>query len=306
VADILATVFLDAEYAAPSGSPRVRFPVQQAQASGGHDAAEHVAYRRPGADVEWTGLKAYQGSLTIPLLDVTKLNTRYGRMVPDVRQRLISTFESNPIGLLTHPFRGVFLALMSNWRESMDPENRGGTILEVDWVEHTPSSGDFVAESRLPAAAQDAPTAATTADAAADALPGGRPSGYAAMGPAVTLALTTLGTTPAFGATVVAFRDLFAAVTANQALPALLAVSGAAALLAQERLRAALYVARESLLPGLADVRTYVVPRTAPLWQIAVDVYQSAALTSLLFAANAVRDPSAVPAGTVLTILPSS
>jgi hypothetical protein len=89
------------------------------------------------------------------------------------------------------------------------------------------------------------------------------------------------------------FRDLFAATsTANQALPALLAVSGAAALLAQERLRAALYVARAALLPGLADVRTYVVPRTAPLWQIAVDVYGNAALTSLLFAANAVRDPS--------------
>lgn len=306
MADILRTVFLDAEFASLDQGTRVRFPVQGARATGGHDSAKHVAYRRDGADFEPTGLKAYEGTLTVPLLDVPALNRRYGTMVPGVRTALIEAFEANPIGRLTHPFRGVLLVMLGDWTETMDPENRSGTIMEVTWMKQDPAGGDFISESRLPDAARDAPTAGAAADTAVDALPAGRPTGYTAMGPAVTSALLTLGVAPSVTAVLTTFRDLHASVDANVALPALLAVAGAPALLAHERLRAALYVARAALFPGLGDARTYVVPRAAPVWQIAQDVYGNASLTSLIFAANAVRDPSVIPAGTVLTILPQS
>ena len=58
------------------------FPVQNAPAQGGNDVAEHVAYLRRGADVEPTGLKAYRGTFTIPLINTPRLEAIYGQLFP--------------------------------------------------------------------------------------------------------------------------------------------------------------------------------------------------------------------------------
>jgi hypothetical protein len=96
MADILATVFLDAEYASLGVSHARAVPRAAGAGQRGARRAKHDGVPPPRRRLEPTGLKAYDGSLTIPLLDVPALNARYGTMVPDVRERLIEAFESEP------------------------------------------------------------------------------------------------------------------------------------------------------------------------------------------------------------------
>jgi prophage DNA circulation protein len=65
------------------------------------------------------------------------------------------------------------------------------------------------------------------------------------------------------------------------------------------------YDLRSRYAPTMVQARFFTVPETMALWQVARLVYGDASLTTLLRAANAISDPLAVAAGTVLTILPA-
>ena len=99
------------------------FPVESAETQGGHDFAQHVAYRRRGADMEWTGLRAYSGTLTVPIFETPALVARYGSAL-DLRFDLQQKFEGTPIGVLAHPTFGTFRAAITDWSEPLDANTR--------------------------------------------------------------------------------------------------------------------------------------------------------------------------------------
>ena len=116
----------------PEASYRgILFPVESADVDGGTDFVEHTAYRRRGADMEPAGLKAYKGSLTIPLLNTGPLVQRYGTLWPDLRADLVQMFSDNPIGTLIHPTWGSLEVAILSWSTKDSPDLRNGQRLTL-------------------------------------------------------------------------------------------------------------------------------------------------------------------------------
>lgn len=298
MADLFSRVLLDASFEG------LTFPVSECSTDGGHDAVEHVAYRRRGADIEPTGLKAYRGTLTVPLLN--GLGTYGNDLFPGRWRDLTQKFETTPIGTLYHPTRGSFTALIQSWPEKASPSVRNGVTLEVHWVEHNGES--LILLSSADAAAANAPANAQRQAAEAD-------TATAAVTPAGTFvplearfadALAYLDlATRSYAQVTATVADLVSLVNGNLALPALAPASAHAAVIALEALRATTYRLVDHYLGTAARPRSYTVPRTMALWQVAQEVYGDASRVGLLAAANAVPDPLFVPAGRVLTVPPA-
>lgn len=101
-----------------------------------------------------------------------------------------------------------------------------------------------------------------------------------------------------------AFQVVLDAVEANIAAVEPLGAAQHDALVALEQTRVAVLTLRSRYMPN-AERQTYVtVPETMPLWKVARLVYGDATKVDLLYKANVVRDAAAVPAGTVLVVLP--
>ena len=115
------------------------FPVERCDWQGGNDLVEHTVYRRPGADIEPTGWKAYRGSLVIPLVNADRLVARYGELFPGLRYDLLELFRNTPIGALVHPTLGRLTVGIGEISETAAPDDRGGVRLTVNWVEHNAS-----------------------------------------------------------------------------------------------------------------------------------------------------------------------
>ncbi len=281
------------------------FPVQNAPAQGGNDVAEHVAYLRRGADVEPCGLKAYRGTFTVPLINTPRLEALYGQLFPNLRFDLLRLFESTPRGTLSHPTLGSLQVAITSWDEQLSYDQRGGSILTVSWVEHNGSASLLVGpEGQTPA---NTPTTVSEAATAADDAMAAVGSGYTLVKDTIDEQLTYLGADPrSFTQVGDAFRQMLAPVDANLVLPLFAAASAHDAVVALLNLRAALYDLRSRYAPVLSQIRLYTVPVTMSVTEIAVNVYNDASKTALLFAANSIADPLFVPAGRVLKILPAS
>lgn len=281
----------------------VRFPVEVAPTQGGNDFAEHTAYLRRGADMEPTGLRAYKGTLSIPLINTGTLVARYGELFPGLRFDLLNTFQTTPRGQLSHPTFGVLTVAITDWSERLTPDQRNGVMLDVSWVEHNGSASLLVGtDGQTPA---NTPTTVSEAATDADAKMAAVGSGYTPVKDTIDEQLVYLGeASRSYSEVADAFRKMLAPVDANIALPLFSAASAHAATVSLLNLRAALFDFRSRYAPVLTQVRYYTVPVPMAVWEIAVAVYGDASKDGLIYAANSFSDPLLVNAGRVLTILP--
>jgi len=289
----------------PEASYRgVLFPVESADVDGGTDFVEHTAYRRRGADMEPTGLKAYKGSLTIPLLNTGPLVQRYGTLWPDLRADLVQMFSDNPIGTLIHPTWGSLEVAILSWSTKDAPEVRNGQRLTVQWQEHNASLAALIA--LYGAVTTDPTTTVQSLATTADTLSAGK-AGYVPLAPVFTSTMTLLESSLVLPYSEVqgAFSVLFGAIAYALSLPSMTGLDAAAAYAALLTLRVATQGYYARFAPGIAGVRYFVVPADMGVCEIAASVYNDISKTSLLYAANSFPDPLLVPAGTVVTVLPS-
>lgn len=278
----------------------VRFPVESAETQGGNDFAQHIAYRRRGADMEFTGLRAYSGTLTIVLMDTPALVARYGAALA-LRYDLQEKFETVPIGTLTHPTFGTFRAAITDWSEPLDAQTRSGTRWTVKWTEHNGSAGSLLAPDS-PAAPPTAPDVASRADAADVA--GSGVAGYRPAAPVVRSGLDALsGVAVGYTQAATLINGMLAVVNANLALPAMGRVGSYSALTASLALRESVVALRAQYVPT-DSARYFTVPAGMALHDVARLVYGDPSRAPLLYGANSVSDPLALAAGRVLVVPP--
>lgn len=300
MADEFSTRLADAAYAG------IRFPVETAETESGHDSAEHTAYRRRGADIEPTGLRAKRGTLVVPMVNTPALVARYGTLFPGLNRTLTALFEELPIGELTHPIHGVFQAHIKSWKETASSASRSGVALHIEWVEHNATAlEDLGPDGSAPSdATTNTAALATVADEKMAAIPA---SGYTPVKPVIDAQLDALDLPDlAFAEVAACFRLMLAVIEFDLALASLATAAAHDARSALEDLRAAVLAMQARTQPGLSSVRRYTVPTTQALWQVAQAVYGDASKDGLLMAANAIPDALFVPAGTVLTVLPDT
>lgn len=285
----------------------ILFPVESAPTDSGHDAAEHTAYGRRGADIEPCGRQADRGTMTIPFINTPALVARYGVLFPDLYRTVRALFEDLPIGRLMHPTRGEFRALIKSWHEELSADSRSGVTVRVEWVENNASVSVSLDSDGTPVAdpATTVASNAATADVEmAKALPAG---GYVPVKDGVDSELTYLqSASRTFAEVGSALRTMLDLANANLALEVLQAAAAFDAVNALEALRASIYALQAVYQPRAAEARTYTLTETMAAWQVAQIVYGDASRDGLLLAANAIPDPLSIGAGTVLTILPDT
>ena len=171
----------------------LRFPVERLEWTGGNDLVEHTAYRRPGADVEPTGRKAYRGTMVVALVNTPLLVARYGELFPRLRHDLLTRFDARPIASLMHPTLGSITAAIGEVSETADASDRGGVRLTVQFVEHNASVALAIgtAADTTPGAARSVAERSRDADAANVGV-----GGYRTTKPVVTAQLAFLAAAP--------------------------------------------------------------------------------------------------------------
>ena len=289
----------------PEASYRgILFPVESADVDGGTDFVEHVAYRRRGADMEPAGLKAYKGTLTIPLINTGPLVQRYGTLWPDLRADLVQMFSDHPIGTLIHPTWGSLEVAILSWSTKDAPEVRNGQRLTVQWQEHNASLASLIALDG--AVTTDPTTTVQSLATTADTLSAGK-AGYIPLAPVFAVTMTKLETPEvlAYSEVLAAFSLLFGAINYALTLSSMTGLDAAAAYAALLTLRVATQGYYARFAPGISGVRYFVVPADMGICEIAASVYNDLSKTSLLYAANSFSDPLLVPAGTIVTVLPA-
>jgi hypothetical protein len=90
----------------------------------------------------------------------------------------------------------------------------------------------------------------------------------------------------------------------NLALPGMVGPSSNAATRALLDLRSAIDDLRGRYVVGDGRRRYYTVPSGMALWEVSLAVYGTASRVRDLLGANTITDPLAVPAGTVVVVLP--
>ena len=289
----------------PEASYRgILFPLETADVDGGTDFVEHVAYRRRGADMEPAGLKAYKGTLTIPLINSGPLVQRYGTLWPDMRADLVQMFTEHPIGTLIHPTWGSLEVAILSWSTKDSPDLRNGQRLTVQWQEHNASLASLIALDG--AVSTDPTTTVQSLATTADTLSAGK-AGYIPLAPVFSATMTALEAPEvlAYSEVLAAFSALFGAIAYALTLSSMTGLDAAAAYAALLTLRVATQGYYARFAPGISGVRYFVVPADMGVCEIAASVYNDLSKTSLLYAANSFSDPLLVPAGTVVTVLPA-
>ncbi len=285
----------------------LRFPiVGDADVEGGHDAIAHEAWRRRGADHEWTGQRPNKGTITAAFLTTIQ---GYGLLYPDGFRAFIAKLGAVPIGRFTHPVYGTFPALMRVWKVKAQADKRAGVHVELEWVE---DRGQASAQPLDPTAGLsdgDATAQAVTQAQAADAALTAVGGTFVPVTPVYTTQITLLRT-GALGylATATAFRALRTATETALGLRQLATFTARtasavhAAVAALEALRVTTYRAQAQYLPN--GLRTYVTPRAMTAAEVAWAEYRDIDQAALVRAANPLPDV-VIPAGTALVILPT-
>lgn len=282
----------------------VRFPIESLETDGGNDVVEHVAYRRRGADVEFTGQKSYRGSFTVVLVNTASLVSVYGDLATGVRFDLINLFESKPIGRLQHPTYGLLDAAITSWSERIDPSTRNGSKLTVQWVEHNGTASLLLGPDGAAPSNASATVETLAADADAKARDA-RLTGYVPIAPTITAQKAYLESeTRTYAQASDAARQMDAAVARNLALPSMVGTASNATTRALLAVRAAVGAIREAYVPGASSVRYFTVPQGMSVAEVAQLVYGDTRRARDLVRANGLPDPLSIPAGRVLTVLP--
>lgn len=281
----------------------IAFPVVAASAEEGWDGAEHMALGRRGADCEPTGYQPIRGTLRAAFLtDVSE----YRDLYPRVYRELVQKIRTTPIGRLTHPYLGTFRAWMKLLRHDFDVDARNGCYVDMTFTEHNGEASILSTDADATPidSASAVASRATAADAAMSATGSTR---YAPTFATVTAQLAYLETaTRSYTQIATAVRTLLALIATNMTLTDFAGVSGHAAIMALESLRASVLALEARYLGALARIATYTTPTAMALWQIAVAVYGDASKGAQIHAVNSIPDPTMIRAGTVLRIVPST
>lgn len=279
----------------------IAFPVLAAPAEEGWDGAEHTALGRRGADCEPTGYQAIRGSLRCAFLnDITE----YRDLYPRTYREFIQKIRTTPIGRLTHPYLGTFMAWMKLVRHEFDVDARNGCHVEVTFTEHNGEASILADDSN--ATPSDSPSVASSRAAAADsAMAATGSTRYTPTAATIAAQLALLETgTPSYVQITAAIRTMLSLVTTNMALSDFAGVTGHAAIAALESLRASVLALQTRYLGSFARVATYTVPTAMALWQVAVAIYGDASQGPLIQTVNSIPDPTLIRAGTVLRVVP--
>lgn len=281
----------------------IRLPCSDHPYSGGHDHAEHRAYLRPGAAFEPTGREPYTGSCTCPLYNTPELQQAYGQLFPLLCERIRGRFEEVPIGRLIHPVLGALRVMIQKWEFKGSSDARNGQELTFRWAEHNASVAEVIDLTR--GSPERVESQAAAADEAVAAVAPAAP----ATAPIVSAGLATVRSGYARPTEVQsAFRDMLAAVDDVRARADLASSEAATAQLQLERLRARIEELRANAIVSDDDVRSFELPRTMALFEVAAEVYgvvSTAALAQLQTAnARVLSSPLSIPAGTRLRIPP--
>lgn len=282
----------------------IAFPLENADVECGNDFAEHVAYRRRGSDMEPAGVKAYSGTLTIPLINTQRLVRRYGTLFPTKRNDLVRAFTRFPIGTLVHPTWGSLQVAILSWRTQDAPDVRNGQRMTVSWKEHNATLATLATlDGSL---TSDPSTTLQQRAQRADTLASGA-AGYVPITPTILEKTTLLESrvSLSFSQTQGAFAVMFNAIAAALALGSLAGVDRYGAVVALLDLRAALSSYYSRYAPGIVGVRYITVPSDMSVADIALLAYNDLSKTQLLYAANSFPDPLFVRSGTIVTVLPA-
>jgi hypothetical protein len=283
----------------------IDFPVTDFDSSWGHDSAKRKGLGRKGVDIQTVGQR--EKSIKFHAALFNDFPGWPSNLFPDVFERLVELLEQNPFVTLTHPTRGNLLVHVDDVGEPIDEKKRNGVYVPLAFTEQGDPAEIYL--FRDPTSAADPATRvesqAAAADAAAEDLDeDGRPEPVAEE---VAAALEYLeGGDRSYLEIASSIRDLLALISLRLALPSVAGIAGHAYRVALEALRAAVLDYRTSYL-GEKQPTRYVVPKTMSLWQIAGqrEVYNDPRKAYLLRLSNEIPDPSFVPAGSVLVVLPS-
>lgn len=285
---------------APFAYEGVEFPGEDPSTTSGHDSARHQGFGTRGADIESTGRKAIGVRVKAVLVNGLR-GWRGDPLYPDVYQRLLRALETTPIGLLSHPTRGVFTVHVDDIAEEIRAPQRRGVYLSLAFTEQGGAAGlpDLL---RQP---QGDP--ATTARAAAAVVDTTTPTG-AAPKPSLLASLDA-----ALGYLEAQSRTAAEAVTALDALLVDIRArldDPAAAVVEAHPYRGALGAVRSAMLSYRARYteasrRTLIVPETMSLARVASmpEAYGDPRRAADLLRANVIPDPSRIPAGTALVLV---
>jgi prophage DNA circulation protein len=296
VSDVLRENLLDAAFEG------VTFAVEAEQGELGHDIVEHTAYGRDGASLEAAGWRARRGTLTAVFLNGVEGADQF----PGNYNALVRAVREHPIGSFAHPVEGLMDAAFTKLRRETSGAERGGTRVEIEWVEHNASAASLATFAGSPATDGPANAAQRAADADAAMAAADPAATYTPLAPVVATQLEFLEAAPRTYAEIdAALRTVRDVVEADAALPALATVAGYAAVAALAGVRAAGVARRARYLPDHALIREYLVTTTMADFEVAAEVYGDAKYAPLVRQANALPDFLAIPPGTRLVILPN-
>jgi Mu-like prophage DNA circulation protein len=294
VPDIFADTILEASY------EDVKFPVSDEEAELGNDSVDHVAYLRPGAEIEPTGWKARSGSMTAVLFNDIEDDLWPGRY-----NQLIDVVRRKPLGSLVHPVEGLMTAIINSIHRTTTAQDRSGVRLKISWKEHNASASSLASFSN--ATRVDTPDIAAKQAAAADeAMALAAPSGgYTSVLSTILAELDALETQVRTVSEIESSLRIMESAVTEQIESSLFAdITGYDAVVALVSLRASIVRLRPRYLPDASLIRQYVVPVTMSAWAVSLQVYGNANKADLILTANCIPDVLFIAAGSVLQILP--
>lgn len=281
----------------------IPFPGFEATTSGGHDSVDRARWRQRGVSSEPTGLRADVVRVRVELYNGLRGWTG-DKPFPDLYELLLRTLRSTPVGELIHPSRGVMRVQVGDIEETLSPRTQDGLTLDLTFKSIDGESDVLTfASSTTSSPAEAIVSAAEYADARR--VLGLSPANAAPITPTVESTLDTVsgGTFTQISA---ALDTLGEAINGRLDDPALIP-PGAAELIYRAALwglRTAYDELREQVLGE--DGQTFTVPVEMSLAMIASlpEVLGDASRAGELAEVNAISDPSFIPAGTILRLVP--
>jgi len=124
----------------------IPFPNLSVDTSGGHNIVPHLRVDRNGARIENTGRKSLVFSLAIPFINTIAKgpNETWKDLYPITYRKMLTACEDRSTGDFIHPDYGLRKCKVGDYKTSLNPDYRGGTILTLQLME-TVDDGDAVA-----------------------------------------------------------------------------------------------------------------------------------------------------------------
>ena len=131
----------------------IPFPVTAIDESFGHDAPQHKSMDRDGAFVENTGRNPFVFGVVAPFIARSLSrgqNETWDDLYPTQFERFRAACLDRTTGDFVHPLYGTFKVKATDWRSSMNADERGGQTVSVTFVETRDDADEpaFVASAR--------------------------------------------------------------------------------------------------------------------------------------------------------------